>query len=247
MIAMSANLSAQTPDTNTIVDNMVRAYKENRANIRAYRVSREYQVFGGDQKKAKSEITALIDFLPPREKSFKIEKSTGGMAERVVRKALEKEVELTKTPQVTEMTPANYDFVYVGEQTVSGYHCYAMDITPKKASKDLLVGRIWVDAERFLVRLIEGKPSKSPSFWVKDVKVKLTYADRRGIWVQTSSEATANVRFAGVFNLIARDTQFLTEEQLAQANIDSAKATASRTPRSEKRSFNAGTPALSIP
>jgi len=41
-----------------------------------------------------SEITASVDFLPPQQKTFAILQSTGGMAERMVRKTLEREVEL---------------------------------------------------------------------------------------------------------------------------------------------------------
>src|SRR5207302_1671195 len=141
----------------------------------AYEVVRNYQIFKPEHPDATSHVTAEVDFLPPGAKSFKITESTGGMVEHVVRKSLEHEVELTQDPSETEYSPANYDFTLVGQEMVDGNRCFVLQLKPRHDSKDLLNGNAWVDARTFLIRKVEGSPSKSLSFWLKDVRLVFHY------------------------------------------------------------------------
>jgi hypothetical protein len=207
LIAWSAGpVAAQ--DVNTIVSNMVRAQRANRAQHTAYEVVRNYQVFKPEHPDDKSKVVAEVDFLPPGAKSFKIMQSSGGMVEHVVRKSLEHEVELTQDPSRTEYSPANYDFALVGQEVLDGNPCFVLSLKPKHDSKDLLDGNAWVDAKSFLIRKVEGSPSKSLSFWLKDVRLTFRYQDVDGMWLRTSSRASAHVRFSGEMDLISRDVNF---------------------------------------
>src|SRR5205085_11952439 len=116
-------------------------------------------------------------------------------------------VELTKDPQVIELSPANYSFALVGTQVIDGRLCFVLDITPQRESKDLLKGRAWVDAQSFLVRRVQGEPIKNPSWWVKNVRLVLTYGEHDGMWMQTGSEADAHIRMAGDYRLVSRDLE----------------------------------------
>jgi hypothetical protein len=203
-----ASGTATAQDLNTIIANMVRAQRQNRAQHTAYEVVRNYQLFKADHSAPASHVTAAVDFLPPGEKSFKITESTGGMAEHVVRKSLEREVQLTQDPSETEYSPANYDFALEGQQSVDGNPCFVLSLKPKHESKDLLDGHAWVDAKTYLIRKVEGSPSKSLSFWLKDVQVSFSYHDVNGMWLRTASSATAHVRFGGEMNLVTRDVSF---------------------------------------
>src|SRR5437588_5933733 len=199
---------AAAQDISVIISNMVRAQRQNRAQHTAYEIVRNYQVYKTEHPEPTSNVTAAIDFLPPGDKSFKIMQSSGGMAEHVVRKSLEREVELTQDPTATEYSPANYDFALIGQDVIDGNPCYVLQLKPKQESKDLLVGDAWVDAKTFLIRKVEGSPAKSVSFWLKDVHLIFTYRDVNGMWLRTNSRATARVRFSGEMNLIARDVNF---------------------------------------
>jgi len=218
LIAWSAGPAA-AQDVTTIVSNMVQAQRANRAQHTAYEVTRNYQVFKPENPNSTSKVVAEVDFLPPGAKSFKITQSTGGMVEHVVRKSLEHEVELTQDPSESEYTPANYDFTLVGRDVVDGSQCYVLQLKPKHDSKDLLNGNAWVDAKTFLIRKVEGSPSKSLSFWLKDVRLTFRYQDVDGMWLRTSSQASAHVRFSGEMDLISRDVQFksLQDNDLATA------------------------------
>lgn len=204
VLFFAASAAAQELTAPEIVERMVQAQHLSREQARAYVAERQYHVYkAGDNNEAKtnSEITAEISFLPPGDKTFSIKKSTGGMAENVVRKTLEHEASVARNPGISSVTPDNYDFQLVGKTALGDRLCYVMKITPKRESKDLIKGFIWVDAQRFMVRRAEGKLSKNPSWWVKDVTVKVDYNDVAGLWVQTASNATAKVRFAGDYTL----------------------------------------------
>jgi len=214
VLCTASAMAAQAPDLATIVQRMTFAHQQNRSRMHAYVLTRAYHVFQkGEQK---SEFVATISYVPPQEKSFAISESSGGMAERVVRKALEKEVELAKNPETIELGPSNYSFVLVGSQPIDGRLCYVLDMTPLRASKDLLKGRLWVDQQSYLVRRVEGEPSKSPSWWIKSLRLVLTYGEHDGMWMQTASEADAHIRMAGDYKLISRDLQLRRQTVVAE-------------------------------
>jgi hypothetical protein len=230
MLAPAYASDTSAPDVPTIIARMVRAQAENRARLHPYMINRTYQVFGGEkEQKPKSEVMANIRFLPPNQKSYSIEQSSGGTAEHVVRKALEKEVELSKTPAATAMNGENYNFKLLGEEMRDGAASYVLSIEPRHSCKELLKGKIWVDKETYLVRRVEGEPSKTPSWWVRSVHLVITFAENGGMWLQNSSVAKANLRIAGIFTLVSRD-EVLLSESLADARVPRAPLESSVTP-----------------
>ena len=227
-------------DVATIVDRMLKAYAEDAAQRRAYNVTRNYRIYEGSAERPKSEITAVVTFLPPQLKSFSIVESTGGMAERMVRKALEREVDLARDPTVSQIVPANYDFQYEGEAALQGKRCYVLLLHPKRDTKDLLKGRIWVDAERFSIRQVEGEPAATPSWWLKNVHLLLTYKDVHGMWIQTGTEATAHIRMAGEYKMVSRDVSFDSAETVSNLVTPARISTLSSLPSLPKFSRRNG-------
>jgi hypothetical protein len=203
-LAATSVANAQELTTQEVVIKMVQAQQQSRRQAQAYIAEREYHVFKAENRNNNSEITAEISFLPPGDKSFAIKKSPGGMAENVVRKALEHEATMARNPGAGSISPENYDFELVGKSALGEHLCYVLKLAPKRDSKDLIVGLAYVDAERFMVRRAEGKPARNPSWWVKDVTVRVDYNDVNGMWLQTASNATAKVRFAGEYTLNSR-------------------------------------------
>jgi hypothetical protein len=204
-----------SPDVATIVSSIVQAQKQNRAQHTAYEVVRTYSIFRPEDTDTKSIITALVSFLPPHLKTYKIEESTGGIAERVVRNALQHEVELTQDPSQSDYSPQNYDFTLLGKESLQGNLCYVLGMQPKRDSKDLLRGKAWVDARTFLIRRVEGQPAKNLSWWLRDVHITLMYNNVNGMWLRTASQASANVRFKGEMDLVSRDVDFRPVEDVA--------------------------------
>jgi hypothetical protein len=82
--------------------------------------------------------------------------------------------------------------------------CYVLGLKPKIKEKDLVSGSAWVDKSSFLILHLEGETARAPSWWLKSVRIKLTFGDFSGLWLQTSMEAVSDVRFLGLHTLRSR-------------------------------------------
>ena len=199
-----------------ILGKLSQAQAENHERIRAYIVTREYKLFNGDSNKADSQVMADVSFVPPSTKDFEITKSTGsGQGEKVVRKVLAHEQQMSGSWQQTALSADNYDFELLGTEVNDGRRCYVLNMKPKRDSKELIRGRAWVDSESFNVRKIEGELAKTPSWWVKRVQLSLQFDDVQGMWMQTSATASADVRMMGKKVLTARDVNYKTGAEIA--------------------------------
>jgi len=196
------------PDLAALVKRITQAQMESRNNATAYSVVREYKVFSADAAHPRSEVVASINFLPPNVKSYDIERSTGGMGEKVVRNILDHEVDATRDPRTMSVNEQNYRFDYEGEETIAGLGCYKLTITPRHERKDLLKADIWVEKNGYRIVRMEGEPAKSPSFWVKDVYVVLSFGEVAGMWLQTETQAIARLRFGGEYKLVSHDLDY---------------------------------------
>jgi hypothetical protein len=91
-----------------------------------------------------------------------------------------------------------------------------LEILPKRKGKTLLRGQIWIDAATYQLRRTEGEPGKAPSWWLRDARIVLVYGDVGGMWLQTASESTANVRFVGPHTMVTRDVEYKFSELTAR-------------------------------
>ena len=223
--------SGPNPDLlNAIIQRMEQAQLQNRAHARPYSVTRDYVLYGSDLDKIKGHVVARVNFLPPNRKSYNIAESTGGFQEKVVRRVLEHEVEVTRDPQDTWLTSRNYDFELLGEQQLNSRRCYVLKTYPRRPDKDLMKAIVWVDAELYRVLRLDGEPQKSPSFWVKDVHIVLDFGDVSGMWLQTHTQAIAHVRFAGDYKMYSRDMRYETASVVAAAPANNATTVATTAP-----------------
>jgi outer membrane lipoprotein-sorting protein len=208
-----AQATTSDPDVESMIASMVRAYAENHSRLRPYVITRDYVVSKlGEQK---TNIIAAVIYLPPEAKTFEIRSSTGGGAERVVRKLLQKEMQVGLDFQDVGFKVSNYEFEFLGEELLAGARCYVLALRPKRKSKDLITGKIWLDKSLYLVRRVQGTPVKSPSWWVKDVTFTVDYGNLEGMWLQVGSTGEAKVRFAGNYKLVSQMIAFALLKPLA--------------------------------
>jgi len=217
---------AATPDLNTILSHMEQAQAESHAHMSPYSVTREYKFFGDDQQHAKSQVLAKVDFAPPDQKDYTIEKSTGsGQGEKITRKVLDHEKQMTKGESSgAALTRENYDFEYVRSESLNGRRAYVLQLLPKRNEKNLIKGLAWVDAETFHPLRVEGEPMKSPSWWVKSVKYSFTFGPVADMWLQTGMQADANVRLLGRHTMVAHDVNYQLPAQVAALSAPNAAA-----------------------
>ncbi|HEY6971310.1 MAG TPA: hypothetical protein VJA94_19020 [Candidatus Angelobacter sp.] len=202
------------PDVNTIVSRMMAAREVNNAHIRAYTVKRDYELLD-KQQQPKAQVIASITYFPPNQKEYNIESSSGGMGGKVLRDIVQKETESPKEMQRKELSPENYDFQLAGDDVLDGRKCYVLTMNPKREEKDLIRGRIWVDAADYRIHRIEGSPVKSPSWWIRDLHILMSFTSVNGMWLHTSTHAVADVRFKGKYVVETRDLEYSAATQTA--------------------------------
>jgi len=227
LVAVAGCASAQTkstvPTVETIIARMAQARADNRIRLRSYVVTRDYKLFGKETEKTESQVTADVIFDPPDLKKYAIQQTSGaGLGEKIVRRMLESEVEVTKDYSSTDISPDNYDFRFIREEDVRGRRSYVLELLPRRRDKNLLRGNIWVDANTYLLHRTEGEPAKRTSWWLRDVRIALLYGDVSGMWLQTASESTAKVRILGQYTMVSRDVKYKISELVADGSSSRA-------------------------
>jgi len=216
---------AQTLGLEQILTRMDQARAADHDHSVAYMVTREYHLTAQGAGQADSEVVAQVNFTPPGAKDYTIFKSQGGdRATGIVRKVLDQESSMAGHTQSHEVSTQNYSIALAGRENIDGHDCYVLQLTPKRDTVELVRGKAWVDARSFELRRIAGKTAKSPSFWIKNLDVTVNYDEVKGVWLQTSTQATADVRIAGPHVLTSRELDVQTATFSASAQT-SAKAT----------------------
>jgi hypothetical protein len=198
----SAQVPTRSPDLSLILQRMEDVEHRDAAQSRTYDVTREYKMFHGAETQPDSEVTAQVDFVPPETVIYEIMQTRGSSrGEQIVRYLLDLETWAAKNGLGSEISRANYDFVFLRQDDIGVIPEYVLGIVPKRKNKYLLRGQIWVEASTFHIRRIEGSPAKNPSLWVKGIYITVQLGPRGSMWVPISFDAVGTVRFAGQFTL----------------------------------------------
>jgi hypothetical protein len=105
----------------------------------------------------------------------------------------EKRLARAETPGPAALTPQNYIF----EPGDLAGDLSALDVTPRRKDVLLIDGSIFLKPETGELVRLEGRLSKAPSFWVRDVDVVRRYERIGGVGLPISLDAVARVRLAG--------------------------------------------------
>jgi len=148
------------------------------------------------------------------------EGGSGYIRNKVLRKTLEGEVQAVRNndPSKAALTEANYTFTLTApakspvaratsdddeedpEPSIDGDSAAGLAtlfITPKRKDMLLVSGAVTVAAADADLVQVEGRLSKTPSFWTRSVDIIRRYGRIGGIRVPVSTESSANVRIAG--------------------------------------------------
>ena len=219
---------AQTLRLDQILTRMDQVRTAERDHSVAYSVTREYVLAAQGANEADSQVVAQVNFTPPGAKDYTIVQSQGGdRGTGIVRKVLDQESSMAGHVESHEVSLKNYDIALLGRETVDGHDCYVLQLSTKRDAVELVRGKAWVDAGNFDLRRIAGKTAKSPSFWIKNLNVIVNYGEVKGVWLQLSTQATADVRIAGPHVLTSRELDVKTSTFSAREQVP-AKATPRR-------------------
>ena len=123
------------------------------------------------------------------------EGGSGYIRTKVLRAALEGEQKIwaDREPQKASFTHDNYLF----DEPVSADGLAAVGVKPKRKDVLLVEGAIFVQPNDGELSRIEGKLSKTPSFWTRRVDVVRRYERKGGVRVPVEIESVAHVLIAG--------------------------------------------------
>jgi hypothetical protein len=191
-----------------ILSRVQRAQAQEHEQSIAYAVTREYRLAPSGATEPSADIVAQVNFVPPAAKDYNIVSTQGNdRGAVIVRKVLDHEARMAGHAEQYELSASNYDFALLGHEKLDGRDCYVLQLSPKRRAVELVSGKAWIDANNFALRKIEGSTAKSPSMWIRDLNLTVNYDQVNGVWVQTSTRAVADVRFAGPHVLTSRELE----------------------------------------
>jgi hypothetical protein len=212
-----------TPSVDAIVQNLMAANARRAVRLSGYRSKRTYKldysgIFGGH-----AEMLVQATYRAPNDKTFKVLSETGSklLIKHVLLKLLESEEEAQeeRNRKALEISPANYEFKLETTEHASAGDFYVLEVKPRKKTKYVYSGKIWVDARDFAVTRMEGTPAINPSFWVSHVDIQYQWSKIDGFWLPLHNYSVTNVRFGGraVLNINYSDYEVTTGKQAAGA------------------------------
>ena len=115
---------------------------------------------------------------------------------RVFRAALdgERKLWMSHEPDRAELTAANYAFE---DRGLDADGAATLAVTPRRKDMLLVDGSIFVNPVDADLLRVEGRLSKTPSFWTRRVEIVRRYARVAGVRLPISIESVAHVLIAG--------------------------------------------------
>jgi len=216
-----------------VVSRLVERNREREEALRKFQGTRVYSVkYTGFFGAHSAEMTVNVSYTSPDHKEFTIVSQSGSkfIVDHVLKGLLdgEKESANPDNRQRTTLNATNYDFTLDQYDTSGETPQYVLDVKPKKDSKFVYRGKIWVDGRDFAVTRIQAEPAKSPSFWVKKSEVNHRYEKVDEFWLPAENKTDSWIRLGGhaVLSIEYQDYK-ITEAAPLDGPSVSAKAGAS--------------------
>ena len=138
-------------------------------------------------------LEATTTFRPGVGLSYTVVREGGDkrIRNRVLRQVLDNEVEMSAPARAPQMAISEANYHIVTDTAGEVLH-----LAPRRKEPTLIEGTARVDA-RGRLQKVEGRLAKSPSFWVRSVRVRRTYQTVSGHALPVLVESVADVRLAG--------------------------------------------------
>lgn len=209
VLVSPAQTSNPLPSADTVVAKMMEFDAQRQSELTGYTATRRYVAVN---RKRHAEMLVRVTCAGDGSKQFTIlsEEGSGSIRKHVFYKLLNEEAEASRrgTRNSTRLTPENYNFQVVGQETLESGPAYVLQVAPKADNKYLINGKIWVDARDYAIVRIAGEPARNPSFWVHSVYFVHTYLRVNQFWFAASTHTTSYVRFFGPAELTIENSQY---------------------------------------
>jgi hypothetical protein len=192
-------LSAEEPDSATVIRNIDAANYVRYGNILGFTVTEHYSVFRGkDETHPAAEMTVKTTYKKGAGKSYTILSQSGSRAihEFGLLPLLDHEKRINDPASVesTWFTSANFLMKLKPgvTRTIDGHNCIALAITPRHKAPNMIDGTLWVDERDNALVEVEGVASRNPSVFSGTTKMMRHYANVSGYAMATHSRAESN-------------------------------------------------------
>jgi len=205
----AAQTSAPLPSADDVAARMMEFDAQRQAQMTGYTALRHY--FAVNKKRhANMFVQVTCDSDGVKQFDVVSEQGSGSIRKHVFHKLLNEETEASRRGMrsSTRITPANYDFQIVGQETVETGPAYVLQVSPKTENKYLIRGKIWVDSNDYSIVRIEGQPARNPSFWVRSVHFVHTYQKVGPFWFASSTHTTSEIRIFGKSELTIENSGY---------------------------------------
>lgn len=190
--------AAQTPEE--VIARLAQSEQSRTAALRDYEVLRRYSV-SGDRFGQRADMEVRVNYTYPGSKQIDViwESGSGLLRTRVFRKLIDAELEATREEvrEQCRIDPRNYEFHMLGKEVLNGRPAYVMELKPRRHSKFLVRGKVWLDVEDAAVVRLEGSPAGGTSFWVRKLNMVQTYRKVGQFWLVDANHTDADVRLFG--------------------------------------------------
>jgi len=205
----SAQIGGPLPSAEDVVARMMQFDAQRQSELTGYTALRHYAA-GNKSRRAEMLVRVTCDSRGAKQFSILSEEGSGSIRKRVFHKLLSEETEASRheTRNSTRLTPANYDFQFVGQEKLETGPAYVLAVSPKTANKYLIDGKIWVDANDYSIVRIEGQPARNPSFWVRKVHFVHTYERVWAFWFASATHTTSEIRIFGSSELTIENSDY---------------------------------------
>jgi hypothetical protein len=213
VLSAVASASPQTsdslPSADDVVAKMMQADDARRSELAGYTAQRRYVAVNKDRR---AEMMVRVDCSSDGAKQFTVisEEGSSAIRKHALYKMLNEETVASRrgTREGNRITPANYTFNMLGQDTLDTGPAYVLAIVPKTENKYLIDGKIWVNAKDFSIVRVEGQPARDPSFWVHDVHIIHTYQRVGQFWLASSTHSTSEIRIFGRSELTIENSNY---------------------------------------
>jgi hypothetical protein len=196
----SPNGVGLNPTADEVVAEMLRHDAERRSALDGYTGARRYVL---DNPKHHKHAEMVVSVTGRKDGSKQLEVVSfagwGGARKFVFSRLLDAETEASRPGSADQarISPDNYSFRMLGREQVNGRPAYVLAVTPKTQSKLLIRGTIWVDAEDWAIVRVQGEPARSPSFWIRSVRIAHAYEKHGMFWLPASNTSVSDARIFG--------------------------------------------------
>lgn len=205
----SAETSDPLPSAEDVVAKMMQFDTQRQSELTGYTATRHYAAVN-KSRRAEMLVRVTCDSSGAKQFSILSEEGSGSIRKHVFHKLLSEETEASRhgTRNSTRLTPANYDFQFVGQEKLETGPAYVLAVSPKTANKYLINGKIWVDVNDYSIVRVEGQPARNPSFWVRNVHFVHTYEKVGPFWFASATRTKSEIRIFGSSELTIENSDY---------------------------------------